>query len=161
MIDLGSPRHIRSDEWKVHTPWVLNQVLAGSPSVNNNLGGATAPLVASAPVADAVGWPNFKYFGFRFLDIERGYSWFWSYKSFGLAFSFLWLLLILTRGNLPASLAGTVWIYFSSYTQWWFSSALPEIMTAFALGTTGALYGLYSKMRLMMGVGAALMVYAA
>ena len=161
MIDLGPPRHIRSDEWKVHTPWVLNQVLAGSPSVNSNLGGATAPLVAGVPLADPVGLPNIKYAGFRFLDIERGYAWFWAYKSFGLVFSLLWLLLILTRGNLPASLVGTVWVYFSSYTQWWFSSSLPEIMTAFALGTTGALYALYSSKRLMIGLGAVLIVYAA
>src|SRR5690606_33841424 len=124
-------------------------------------GGATAPLLASVPVAHPVALPNLKYAGFGFLDIERGYAWFWSYKSFGLAFSFLWLLLILTRGNLPASLIGTAWVYFSSYTQWWFSSALPEIMTAFALGTTGALYGLYSKSRLMIGIGTVLIVYAA
>ncbi|MGJ4803779.1 DUF7657 domain-containing protein [Luteimonas sp. SDU82] len=160
-IDVGPPRHIRSDEWKVHTPWVLNQVQAGSPSVNHNVGGATAPLVAGVPVADPVGWPNIKYAGFRFLDIERGYAWSWAYKSFGLALSFLWLLLILTRGNLPASLAGTVWVYFSSYTQWWFSSALPEIMTAFALGTVGALYSLFSGSRRMIAVGAVLVVYAA
>ncbi len=160
-VDLGSPRLIRSDEWKVHTPWILNQVLAGSPSENHNMGGATAPLIASVPVADPVGLPNLKYAGFRFLGIEHGYSWFWAYKSFGLALSFLWLLLILTRGNLPASIIGMLWVYFSSYTQWWFSSALPEIMTAFALGTTGALYAMYSTKRLMIGLGAALIVYAA
>lgn len=160
-IDVGSPRLIRSDEWKVHTPWILNQVLAGSPRVNHNLGGATAPLIASVPIADPVGWPNLKYAGFRILDIERGYSWLWAYKSFGLAFSFLWLLLILTRGDLAASLVGMLWVYFSSYTQWWFSSALPEIMTAFALGTTGALYALYSSRRSMMCIGAALVIYAA
>jgi hypothetical protein len=145
----------------VHTPWVLNQVLAGSPSENHNLGGATAPLIASVPISDPIGLPNLKYAGFRFLDLERGYSWFWAYKSFGLAFSFLWLLLILTRGNLPASIVGMLWVYFSSYTQWWFSSALPEIMTAFALGTTGALYALFSTKRLMIGIGAALIAYAA
>jgi len=160
-IDIGSPRHIRSDEWKVLTPWILNQVLAGSPTVNGNLGGGTAPLLATVPISDPLALPNAKYAGFRFLDIERGYAWFWAYKSVGLAFSFLWLLLILTRGNLPASLAGTAWVYFSSYTQWWFSSALPEIMTAFALGTTGALYGLYSRKRATIAVGAILIVYAA
>lgn len=160
-IDIGSPRHIRSDEWKVLTPWILNQVLAGSPSANSNLGGGTAPLLATVPISDPLALPNAKYAGFRLLDIERGYAWFWAYKSFGLAFSFLWLLLILTRGNLPASLVGTAWMYFSSYTQWWFSSALPEIMTAFALGTTGALYGLYSRKRPTIVVGAILMVYAA
>ncbi|MGV8931088.1 MAG: DUF7657 domain-containing protein [Luteimonas sp.] len=160
-IDIGSARLIRTDEWKVHTPWILSQVLAGSPSVNHNIGGATAPLIASLPIADPIGLPNLKYAGFRFLGIERGYSWFWSYKSFGLAFSFLWLLLILTRGNLAASIIGMLWVYFSSYTQWWFSSGLPEIMTAFAFGTTGALYALYSTKRLMIGVGAALIVYAA
>jgi hypothetical protein len=160
-IDLGSPRRIRSDEWKVQTPWVLNQVLAGSPNENHNLGGATTPLIASVPVADPIGLPNLKYAGFRFLDIERGFSWLWAYKSFGLVFSLLWLLLILTRGSLPASIVGTAWIYISSYTQWWFSSGLPEIMAAFALGTTGALYLLYSTRHLMIVIGAILLVLAA
>lgn len=159
-IDIGAPRHIRSDEWKVQTPWVLNQALSGSTRNNLNLGEATAPLLASVPVADPIGYPNVKYAGFRFLDIERGYSWFWAYKSFGLALSFLWLLLILTRGHLHFSIIGTAWIYFSSYTQWWFSSGLPEIMTAFALGTIGALYLLYSNKRSMIVAGAALIAYA-
>lgn len=160
-VDLGTSRRIRSDEWKVHTPWVLNQALASSPVVNPNVGGQSSPLLASVPVSDAIGLPQLKYAGFRFLDIERGFSWGWAYKSFALTLSFLWLCLILTRGNLPASLVGTLWIYFSSYTQWWFSSNLPEIMTAFAFGTIGALYTLYSTNRLMMGVGAALIAYAA
>ena len=160
-IDLGSARRIRVDEWRVLTPWVLNQVLNGSPHRNPNIGGESAPLLASVPLAGIVGLPQLKYAGFLFLDLERGFSWWWAYKSFALVFSLLWLCLLLTRGNMPASLLGTAWIYWSSYTQWWFSSGLPEILSAFAFGTIGALYLLFSARRAMITVGAVLVFYSA
>jgi hypothetical protein len=62
---------------------------------------------------------------------------------------------------LAASLLGTTWIYFSSFTQWWFSSNLPEIMTAFAFGVIGAIYALFSAKRGLIAAGCALMFYAA
>lgn len=160
-IDLGTAKRIRSDEWMVQTPWVLNQVLNGSPVSNPNVGGESAPLLSSMPVGDAIALPQLKYAGFHFLGLDRGVSWSWAYKSFALAWSFLWLLLVLTRGNLPASLLGAGWIYFSSYTQWWFSSNLPEIMIAFALGVTGAIYALRSVRRTHVAMGCVLIFYAA
>lgn len=160
-IDLGIAKRVRSDEWMVQTPWVLNQVLNGSRITNPNVGGESAPLLSSMPVSDAIGLPQLKYAGFRFLGLDRGLSWAWAYKTFALAWSFLWLLLILTKGNLTASVLGAGWVYFSSYTQWWFSSNLPEIMIAFALGVTGAIYAFRSAQRTHVVMGCMLIFYAA
>lgn len=160
-VDLGTAKRVRSDEWMVQTPWVLNQVQNGSPVTNPNIGGETAPLLASMPISGAIALPQLKFAGFRFLGLERGLSWAWAYKTFAFAWSFLWLLLILTRGNLTASLLGAGWLYFSSYTQWWFSSNLPEIMIAFALGVTGAIYTLLSARRTHIVIGCMLIFYAA
>jgi hypothetical protein len=160
-VDLGTPKRIRSDEWSVQTPWILSQVLHGSPIHNPNVGGESSPLLASLPVNDAIGLPEFKFAGFRVFGIERGVSWFWAYKTFALLLSFLWLCLVLTRGNLAASLLGSAWIFISSFTQWWFSSGLPEIMIAFAVGVTGAIYALFSEKRGFIVVGCALMLYSA
>ena len=156
-----SPKRIRADEWKVLTPWILNQVVHGSPISNQNVGGEDSPLLAAVPVDDALEIPQVKFAGFRFLGVERGMSWWWAYKSFGLVFSFLWLCLLLTRGDLTASLIGTAWVYASSFTQWWFSSNMPEIMIAFALGTVGAIYAVHASKRRLMLVGCVLVFYAA
>lgn len=160
-IDLGTPKRIRSDEWRVLTPWVLNQVLNDNPTRNRNLGGESSPLAAAVPVDGVFAVPQLKFAGFRIFDLDRGMSWWWAYKSFGLVFSFLWLCLLLTRGNLAASLLGTLWIYFSSFTQWWFSANTPEIMIAFAIGVVGAVYALFSRKRGLIAMGGVLMVYAA
>ena len=159
-IDLGTPKRIRSDEWSVQAPWVLNQVHAGMPLRNPNVGAESSPLIASLPVSGIVGLPHLKFAGFTFLDVDRGVSWWWAYKSFTLVFSFLWLFLVLTRGHLSASLIGAAWIYASSFVQWWFSSNLPEIMIAFALGVTGAIYALFSCKRGLIVAGCSLVAYA-
>lgn len=161
MVDIGTPKLIRVDEWRVQTPWVLNQVLRGSPMHNQNVGAESSPLIASLPVDSVLGLPNLKFTGFLLFDIDRGVSWWWAYKSFALMFCFLWLNLLLTRGNLTASLLGTAWIYFSSFIQWWFSSNLPEIMIAFAAGVIGAIYALFSARRGLIAMGCVLMFFAA
>lgn len=160
-IEISEPKLIRSDEWRVLTPWVLNQVGLGGPHQNPNVGGDSAPLLASLPVSGIIGAPHLKYLGFKMLGIDYGFSWWWAYKAFGLVFSFFWLFLLLTRGKLAVSLLGALWIYGSSYTQWWFSSALPEILIAFALGVVGALHVLTSNRRSFIAIGAILVTYAA
>lgn len=161
MIDLGTPKRIRSDEWRVHTPWVLNQVLSGSPIHNPNVGGDLSPVFTALPVRGVIGLPQAKLAGFRLFGAEVGFSWWWAYKTFALIASFLWLCLLLTRGNLAASMLGSAWIYTTSFTQWWFSSLLPEIMIAFAVGMIGAIYALFSSGRGHIVAGCLLVVYAA
>ncbi len=160
-IDLGVAKRIRSDEWNVQTPWVLNQVQNGEPLHNPSVGAERSPLIASLPVAGAIDLPQLKFLGFDLLGIDRGVSWWWAYKTFALLWAFLWLCLLLTRGNLAASLLGMAWIYGSSFTQWWFSSNLPEIMAAFALGVVGAIYALFSARRRLIAMGCVLVAYSA
>lgn len=160
LVDLGSPKHIRSDEWNTQAPWVLGQVARGKLDQNLSIGGQEAPLLASVPVFHSSGIAQVKFYGFYLFDAETGFSWWWAYKSFGLLLSFFWLFLILTRGNYPASMLGALWIYGSSSTQWWFSSYTPELLIAFALATVGGIYLLFARRRLMMALGAALVAYS-
>lgn len=160
LVDLGTPKHVRSDEWNTWTPWILGQVAQGMPDRNTGIGGERAPLLASVPVAHSSAIAQAKFYGFYLFDSETGFSWYWAYKSFGLLLSFFWLFLLLTRGNVAGSALGSAWIYGSSFTQWWFSIYLPEILIAFALGSIGAIYLLFSHRRRMMGIGAALVAYS-
>ncbi len=159
LVDLGTARRIRSDEWNTASPWALSQVFAGGPESNESIGGERSPLLMSMPVAHPSSLAQLKFLGFALFDAETGFSWWWAYKAFGLFLSYLWLLLILTRGCVGASLLGASWIYGSSFVQWWFSSNLPELMTAFALTTIGAIYLLLAKRRPWIGVGGFLSAY--
>ena len=160
LVDLGSPKHVRSDEWNTQTPWVLGQVADGKATRNASIGGEEAPLLASVPVAHPSAIAQVKFYGFYLFDSPTGFSWWWAYKTFGLALSFFWLFLLLTRGNVVASVLGSAWIYGSSFTQWWLSSNLPELLIAFALATVGGFYLLFACRKSMVAMGAALVAYA-
>lgn len=153
----GTPKPIRSDEWNVQTPWLLNQAANGFPVENDNIGGAKAPMLAGVPVSGTILAANPKYLGFFvFDDPARGLSWMWAFKSASLFGAFLWLFLILTRGDLAVSLAGALWVSGTSFVQWWFSSGLPDILTGFAVCCLGAIYLLFGARRSSVVLGAVL-----
>jgi hypothetical protein len=160
LVDLGTPKRIRSDEWNTQTPWVLGQVSSGMRERNLSIGGEEAPLLASVPTIHSSSIAQGKFYGFYLFDAEGGFSWWWAYKTFVLLLSFFWLFLLLTRGGVLASVLGSIWIYGSSSTQWWLSSYSTELLIAFALATTGAIYLMFARRRIMMGIGAALVAYS-
>ena len=136
----SEPKAIRSDEWYVHSPWVLNQALNNFPMINPNIGLKGAPLLVSAPVDSPLMLAQPKYWGFLFFDIERGFSWYWVVKAFGLFFSAFFFFLILTKNDFEISVSGALLVYSSSYIQWWFSAFTPEIATAFFVIMIGVYY---------------------
>lgn len=160
LVDLGQPKHIRSDEWNTQSPWVLNQVLRSEPETNVGLGGEKSPLLTAVPIANLAGLVQIKFFGFHILDTGRGFSWWWAYKTFGLLFFAYWLLLILSRGSVAASFIGAVWLYGSSFTQWWLSSNLPEILIAFMIAVLGATYLLFGQRLRGMVLGGLIVPFA-
>lgn len=160
LVDIGTAKHIRSDEWNTQTPWVLNQVARGEKDHNPSIGGEEAPLLAALPTMHSWAIAQGEFYGFHLFDSATGFSWWWGYKSFGLLLSFFWLFLILTRGNVAASVLGTVWVYGSSFVQWWFSSNMIELLIAFALATIGSVYLLFAHRRIMVALGAALLAYS-
>lgn len=107
------------------------------PIENPDLGAGRAPLLMSVPVAYYTTLFRPQLWGFFVLDFERGFSFYWCCKVFDLLLAagwFLWQLGLRHRGLV---LFGTVWIFFSSYVQWWFSTPamLPEMVTTWAICT--------------------------
>lgn len=160
MVDFGTAKHIRSDEWNTQTPWALNQVQRGWPVENMSIGGERAPLLAAVPVRHAIAVAQPKFLGFALFDLDRGFSWWWAYKTLGLFASFFWMLLILTRGRTFTAAAGALMVYASSFTQWWLSSNLAEILIAFALAVCGGCYLLFARRLRGMLAGVAFAFYA-
>lgn len=157
----GTPRATRSDEWLVHTPWMLSQMATGAHIENPSIGAGAAPLLTSVPVGHAVAWFQPEFWGFELLGTEHGYSWFWMYKLFGLLLGVFLLLSILTRGDFAVSLVGALSVWLSSYVQWWFSTNLPELLIGFCLAMIGLIHILQGRTRAACVVGTAALVLGA
>jgi hypothetical protein len=116
--------------------------------------------LGGAPVLSPVMVAQPKYWGFVFLDLERGFSWYWAYKSFGLVIAFFSLLLLLTKGDTVVSLAGALGMYGASYIQWWYSSVPSEVISGFAMAVIGSVYLLQARSTAGMAVGGLLAALA-
>lgn len=156
LVSIGSPKPIRSDEWGTLTPWILHQAQTGMKNDSPDIGSPGAPMLAGAPVLSPVMIAQPKYWGFVLLDVERGFSWYWAYKSFGLIVAFFTLLLLLTKGDTVVSLAGALAMYGASYVQWWYSSVPSEAITGFAMAVVGSVYLLQARGTAGMAFGAVL-----
>ena len=133
----STPKKIRSDEWVVWTPSILSQARQTPPFPieNSSLGHGRTPLLMSVPVAYYTTFFRPQLWGFFLLDLERGFSFYWCTKIFGLLLASVWLLRQLGIRSRGIIAFGTVWIFFSSFVQWWFSSPamLPEMVASWAI----------------------------
>ena len=133
----STPKKIRSDEWVIWTPSILSQARQTPPFPieNPNLGAGRTPLLMSVPVAYYTTFFRPQLWGFFFLDLERGFSFYWCAKVFGLLLASGWLLHQLGIKNRAIIAFGVVWVFFSSFVQWWFSSPamLPEMVASWAI----------------------------
>ena len=134
---VSTPKKIRSDEWVVWTPSILSQARKTPrfPIENSDLGTGRTPLLMSVPVAYYTTFFRPQLWGFFFLDLERGFSWYWCSKVFGLLLAMAWLLRQIGIRSRGIVVFGSVSIFFSSFTQWWFSSPpmLPEMVASWGM----------------------------
>jgi hypothetical protein len=144
-IVIGTPKGIRSDEWLVSTPLTLSEVSEGFKVSNPNVGNNTDPLLMNMPVKHPIIILRPQFWGYFFLDTERAFSFYWNVKVFGSFFSIFLLLMILTRGNFWLSGMGSLWVFFSGFVQWWFSTSLPDMLFAFGLLIISLSFLLFSK----------------
>jgi hypothetical protein len=140
---LFKPRLIRSDEWDFITPSMLSQARQSPafPIENANLGAGRAPLLMNMPVAYYTTLFRPQFWGFFVFDFEYGFSFYWCCKVFGLLLASVWLLRQIGIKSFAVVTFGTVWIFFSSFVQWWFSTPamLPEMIACWAILTGCAL----------------------
>ena len=134
---LFEPQPIRMDEWLVWTPAALSQArqMPRFPVENPNLGPGRAPLLLNLPVAYYTTWFRPQLWGFFVFDFERGFSFCWMTKIFGLVLATAWFLRQLVLRSLGLALFGGTWSFLAM--QWWLSSPtmLPEMFAAWAICT--------------------------
>jgi hypothetical protein len=128
---------VRFDEWGVWTPAMLSQAnqTPPFPIENTSLGSNRAPLLMSVPVSYYTILFRPQLWGFFVFDFERGFAFYWGCKVFGLLLALGWMLRQIGLRSRSLVIFGATWVFFSSYTQWWFSSPamLPEMITSWAM----------------------------
>ena len=133
----STPKLLRIDEWGIWTPAMLSQArqVPPFPIENPNLGAGRAPLIMNVPVAYYTTFFRPQLWGFFLFDFERGFSFYWCCKVFGLLLATGWCLRVIGLRSRALVLIGTMWIFLSSFTQWWFSSPamLPELVASWAV----------------------------
>jgi hypothetical protein len=150
---LGEPKGIRSDEWFISTVTAISQVEEGLPVHNYSEGYYNDPLITSMPVKHITTLVKPQFWGYFFLKTERAFSLYWNFRVVTLFLSTFLLLLLLTKNNFWLSLLGGVWVYFSSFLQWWFSALMPEASIFFSLTAISAAYLLFAKKKYLILFG--------
>jgi hypothetical protein len=127
---VGAPRPIRSDEWAFLTPDILNQALRNDAFAVDDaqMGNHSVALMANIPVRHFSTIFRPQFWPFFVLPLDYAFAFMWQCKALFLAVGvFTWLLLL--TGSTLASATGSLWYFFSQFTQWTWSwpSALPEL----------------------------------
>lgn len=141
----GTPKVIRMDEYAVQTPFTLSQIYKGFPIVNESIGGQNAPLMSFVPAKHFITFFRPNFWGYYFLSPEQGFAWAWNFKTFGILIAMTLMLMLLTGNNFWLSIFGAFWMLYSSGTQWWYSTALPDSIFTSAILFTCAVYLIFSN----------------
>jgi hypothetical protein len=150
---LGNPKVIRIDEWARNTPFVFSQYQLGFPKKNPSMGAGNNAFPANMPVNDITTVFRPIYWGFFFLDIERGFAWYWNFRLILLLVGFFLMMMLLTKNNFLLSVFGAFWVLASSATQWWTSSYLPEMIAYPGLIFVAIVYIVFSGNWKSIGIG--------
>ena len=136
-IIAGTPKDVRADEWMLQTPWIFSQAAQTRPfsTTNAAIGCGHTPLVLNLPVRH---WSTIfrpQMWPFFIMSVERAFAFYWNFKVFGLLLGAVLFFGVLTGGKTLLDLSGALFLTFSPYVQWWFSTAtcMPEMLAMFLL----------------------------
>lgn len=141
----GTPQGIRSDEWVTGSTILMSQISHGLPIENEIVGGEKSTLLMNVPVKHFSNIFRIPMWGFFILDVERGFSFHWAFKTIGSVFGVFLLLLLFTKNNFWVSLFGSIIIFSSSASQYWLSGMVSECAFCTSILIVSFIYILYAK----------------
>ena len=141
----GTPKRIRMDEYAVLTPFTLSQYYKNFPEINEAVGGQKAPLMSFVPVKHFITYFRPNFWGYFFLSTEQAFAWAWNFKALGILIAITLMFMLLTANNFWLSVFGAFWMLYSSGTQWWYSTSLPDSIFTAVILFTCTIYLIFSK----------------
>lgn len=145
---LGTSRPIRSDEWAVSTPMMLAQAYNGGDSYayfSDTIRGSLTDYYMGfrQPVYDiAMIFRPFQ-LGYLFLPAANAVSFYWFGRLIALALVSFEFGMFFTKGRKGLSAVFMLLISFAPAVQWWFSTALVELLVYSMLSVV--LFDRYAK----------------
>lgn len=143
---LGKPRAIRSDEWLVATPLTAAQVKNDLEHENKNIGLEQemsilydAPTNHWSTIFEPQNW------GFFVMPFENAFAFKWWFRGFLLALSAYLFIYTVSKGNLFLSVGGAIFMLFTPFIQWWYSTSAIETVTYLLIGLTTLMKLFYYK----------------
>ncbi|MBE3144064.1 MAG: hypothetical protein IMZ61_09100 [Planctomycetes bacterium] len=124
----GQPRAIRSDEWRVSTPWTVSESQIHYASDNTLYLAGQNLTLTDAPVANWSIAFEPQNWGFLVLPVEYAFSLRWWIRTFLLIVAGYLLLMELTNQNILASVIGALAFWLTPYFQWWYSTSVLEVV---------------------------------
>lgn len=125
----GEARGIRSDEWLTQSSFMIGQASSEKYEVHNKkiAQGTSNMLMISAPVTDIVEICRPLLWGFHFLDVERGFSFYWGLKIVALVLVSMELIKRVSKknNNLLILIGGLVFAM-APPLMWWLSTAVVD-----------------------------------
>lgn len=126
---VGEARGIRSDEWLTQSSFMIGQASSEKYEVHNKkiAQGTSNMLMISAPVTDIVEISRPLLWGFHFLDVERGFSFYWGLKIVALVLVSMELIKRVSKknNNLLVLIGGLV-LAIAPPLMWWLSTAVVD-----------------------------------
>ena len=109
---LGTPKHVRSDEWGFHTPAILNQALRSNrlSVFDSSVGPGKAALLGNIPCRHFTQLFRPQFWSFFCLPVDFAFSFYWQAKALILLTGVFTLLLVLTRSS-AVSAIGALWYF--------------------------------------------------
>ncbi|MFN0050355.1 MAG: hypothetical protein ACKVOU_14625 [Cytophagales bacterium] len=118
-VIFGQPQTIRSDEWMMATPILINQLINNRPLQNPTAGPDASVRVLGMPINTFSDYFRPNIFLSHFLDVERAVSYINLTKHFFFLIFFFLFPKIITRNNFMVSIFCTLFLYTSGIIQWW------------------------------------------
>ena len=155
----GTAKQIRSDEWGYYTPAILYQLRRADPlSVNDTmLGPGPTALVADLPSRHFTVYFRPQFLAFLILPTDYAFAAYWQMKGWLFMVGSFLAFLLFFRSTWAAA-AAALWLYFSHFSQWWYSTpcAMPEMIGLWGFTVTGACYLLVGRKAWVLLAAAAL-----
>jgi hypothetical protein len=155
----GKAKTVRSDEYNYQTPAIIYQ--AERPDTLNAtdsiLGPGDTSLLGNMPARHILMLFRPQFWGFFILPVHPAFAFYWQMKTWLLLIGLFLVFRLFTESS-EVALFGALWFYFSSFTQWWFSTpaAMPEMIGSFGFTVVGACYLLVGRHRIKLAVVALL-----
>ncbi len=128
---IGIARNERSDEYLLSTPEIMYQALKKNrfDAETSLLGPHKTALLFNVPVNHPTTVLRPQLWPFFIFGPDRAYGLYWQYKNCILLAGVFSLLLFITHDSMLSAL-GSLFFFFSGYTQWFFSSpqSPPELV---------------------------------